>query len=57
MQIDHLAIANFDGFAHREFEFNPRFNLLAGGNATGKTSVLDALAIATSSWFLGLPAS
>ena len=42
MQIDHLAIENFNGFAHREFSFNPRFNLLVGDNATGKTSVLDA---------------
>lgn len=54
MQIDHLAIENFNGFAHREFSFNPRFNLLVGDNATGKTSVLDALAVGVGSWFLGL---
>jgi predicted ATP-binding protein involved in virulence len=54
MQIDHLTIENFNGFAHREFSFNSRFNLLVGDNATGKTSVLDALAVAVGSWFLGL---
>jgi predicted ATP-binding protein involved in virulence len=54
MQIDHLTIKNFDGFASREFSFNPRFNLLVGDNATGKSSVLDALAVSVGSWFLGL---
>jgi predicted ATP-binding protein involved in virulence len=54
VQIDHLAIENFNGFAHREFSFNPRFNLLVGDNATGKSSVIDALAVGVGSWFLGL---
>ena len=54
MRIDSLTIENFNGFAHRTFRFNPHFNLLVGDNATGKTSVLDALAIAMGSWFLGL---
>ena len=54
MRIDHLTIDNFNGFDHREFTFNPRFNLLVGDNATGKTSVLDALSIALGSWFLGV---
>jgi predicted ATP-binding protein involved in virulence len=54
MQIDQLTVENFNGFAHRTFSFNPRFNLLVGDNATGKTSVLDALAVAVGSWFLGL---
>ena len=54
MRIDKLTITNFDGFEHRTFSFNPHFNLLVGDNATGKTSVLDALAVAVGSWFLGL---
>jgi predicted ATP-binding protein involved in virulence len=54
MQIDRLTLDNFNGFEHREFTFNPRFNLLVGDNASGKTSVLDALAISAGSWFLGL---
>ncbi len=54
MQIDRLKVQNFSGFELNEFEFNPRFNLVVGDNATGKTSVLDALSIAVGSWFLGI---
>ncbi len=54
MQIDDLTIKNFHGFEDRAFSFNSRFNLLAGDNATGKSSVLDALAVAIGSWFLGI---
>lgn len=54
MRVDHLTIKNFNGFDVREFVFNPNFNLLVGDNATGKTSVLDALSIAIGSWFIGL---
>src|SRR5580658_82984 len=54
MRIAELKIKNFNGFEHRTFNFNPRFNLLVGDNATGKTSVLDALAVAVGSWFLGI---
>jgi len=54
MRIDHLTIRNFNGFEHRTFTFNPRFNLLVGDYATGKSSVLDALAVSAGCWFLGL---
>jgi predicted ATP-binding protein involved in virulence len=55
MQIARLLMKNFNGFDYRELKFHPQFNLLAGDNATGKSSVLDALAIGAGSWFLGLP--
>lgn len=45
---------NFNGFESCEFTFDPHFTLLVGDNATGKTSVLDALSIAVDSWFLGM---
>jgi len=54
MRIDRLTIQNFNGFDRREFNFNPRFNLLVGDNGAGKTSILDALNIAIGSWFIGL---
>ncbi len=53
MRIDRLVIENFKGFKHREFTFHPQFNLIAGVNGTGKTSLLDALSIAMGSWLLG----
>lgn len=54
MRIDHLKIKNFKGFECCAIEFDSHFNLLVGDNATGKTSVLDALAIAVDTWFLGI---
>jgi predicted ATP-binding protein involved in virulence len=54
VRINHLEVRNFNGFESRTFAFNPKFNLLVGENATGKTSVLDALSVAVGSWFLGM---
>lgn len=54
MRIDRLTIFNFKAFRLREITFDPHFNLIVGDNATGKTSLLDALAIAIDSWFLGM---
>ncbi|EMY78010.1 AAA domain protein [Leptospira weilii serovar Ranarum str. ICFT] len=54
MQIDSLKIENFRRFANQNFSFNNRFNLIVGENGAGKTSLLDAIAVATGSWFLGI---
>jgi predicted ATP-binding protein involved in virulence len=54
MKIERLKITNFMRFASREFTFHPQFNLIVGENASGKTSILDALSIAVDVWFLGL---
>lgn len=54
MRIDHLLLDNFKGFSRRELSFHPQFNLVVGENGTGKTSLLDALAVAAGSWFLGI---
>jgi predicted ATP-binding protein involved in virulence len=56
VRIDRLKLTNYRGFAEREFPLHPRFNLFVGENATGKTSILDALTIAMDSWFLGMKA-
>ena len=64
MRINHLHVRNFKGFEDRHFDFprsadapgsNGSFHLLIGRNATGKTSALDALAVAAGAWFLGVP--
>lgn len=56
MRIDSLLLQNFKGFTKRELIFHPQFNLVVGENGTGKTSLLDALAVAVAvgSWFLGV---
>ena len=54
MKINKLRVENFRGFSEISFEFHPSFNLLVGENASGKTSVLDALSVAAGSWFLGI---
>jgi predicted ATP-binding protein involved in virulence len=53
MKIHQLEVKNFRGFEHQTFQFSDRFNLLIGDNGTGKTAVLDALAIAAGALFLG----
>lgn len=54
MRIDRITLENFRLFPRREFAFHPQVNLLVGANGSGKTSVLDALAVAAGAWLLGL---
>lgn len=54
MRIDHLEIRNFRRFIDAKFDFHPRFNLLVGENGAGKSSLLDALAVAAGGWLLGI---
>jgi predicted ATP-binding protein involved in virulence len=50
MQLESLNIANFKSFTQREFTFNPEFNLIIGINGSGKTSILNAVAVALAAW-------
>lgn len=64
MRIDRLHVKNFKGFEERTFEFgrsldapdggNGSFHLIIGQNGKGKTTALDALAVAAGSWLLGV---
>lgn len=54
MNIEKIEIRNFKGFEHQIFEFESQFTILIGDNATGKTSVLEALAVALGSFFIGI---
>lgn len=64
MRIDRLRLKNFKGFIDKSFDFprsidapaggNGSFHLIIGQNGKGKTSTLDALAVAAGSWFLGV---
>ncbi len=53
MKIQQLSLENFKGFENRSFNFSDQFTLLIGENGTGKTAILDALAIGAGSLFLG----
>jgi predicted ATP-binding protein involved in virulence len=55
MRISTLRFKNFKCFESREFSFGSRFNLVIGDNATGKTTLLDGLAVGLGSLFLGMP--
>lgn len=54
MKIHKIYIKNFKGIAESTFELNDHFTVFIGENATGKTTVLDALAVALGSFFLGI---
>ncbi len=50
MQIDRIRLKDFRQFDDREFLFNPRFNVLIGENGSGKTTILEALAVGINSY-------
>jgi len=54
MRLTEIKIKNFRSFEDRSFRFHPDFNLIIGENASGKTTVLEAAAVAVGSWLLGL---
>ena len=54
MRIDRLELQNFRCFSRYQVEFAPRFTLIIGDNASGKTAMLEALAVAAGSFFLGI---
>ena len=47
-------IQNFKGISSWELEFQPGFNLIKGVNGTGKTSVLEALAVGLGGFVAGI---
>lgn len=59
MVIQKINIQNFKGFENRTFAFNPRFNVIIGGNASGKSTVLNAVQVALGGYLqcLDLPAT
>jgi len=55
MRINRLKIQNFKGFKEFALDLQPHFNVLVGENGSGKTSVLDALAVALGLWHKHIP--
>jgi predicted ATP-binding protein involved in virulence len=54
-RIDRLEIRNFKKFSEYTCDFCPQFTLLVGNNGTGKTTLLDALAVAAGVWLIDYP--
>ena len=54
MNIKKIKIKNFKVFENDEFSFNPKMNIIIGNNATGKTSLLEALSYSLGTFFLGI---
>ena len=57
MRVDRLRIRNFKRFEDYTLELHPRFTLLVGDNGAGKTTILDALAVAAGVWLVKPPDS
>jgi predicted ATP-binding protein involved in virulence len=55
LRISKLRLKNFKYFTNKEFSFGSRFNLIIGDNGTGKTTLLDGLAVGVGSLFLRFP--
>ncbi|MEG4032713.1 AAA family ATPase [Microcoleus sp. w1-18aA5] len=55
MRIDRVKIENFKKFSDYTLDLHPQFTLLVGDNGTGKTTILDALAIAAGIWLVNSP--
>ncbi len=50
MKINELYLQNFNRFKEATFRFHPDFTVLIGNNATGKTTILDALCVALNTY-------
>ena len=57
MRVDRLELRNFKKFAAFDLDLHRQFTLLIGENGAGKTSVLDALAVALGVWLVEPPDS
>ena len=55
MRLDKLSLQNFNCFKERVLDLAPRFNLIVGDNATGKTTLLNGMAVGVGALFLGFP--
>jgi recombinational DNA repair ATPase RecF len=49
-----MKLKNFRAYSDFELTLKPGINLLIGPNATGKTTILEALSVALGSIFLGI---
>lgn len=53
MYLEKLKLHNFRCYEKLEMDFNRQLTVLVGKNGSGKTTVLEAIAIAIGTWFVG----
>lgn len=53
MYLKSLALKNYRGYEQLDIDFNPEYSILVGVNGAGKSSILDAAAIALGSYIAG----
>ena len=53
MYLEKLKLHNFRCYEKLEIDFNRQLTVLVGKNGSGKTTVLEAIAIALGPWFVG----
>ncbi len=56
MKIHEITLHNFRNFSEKKFKLQDQFTLLIGENGTGKTAILDALAVGAGALSLGIGA-
>lgn len=54
MHIHRITLNNFHGFEKQSFDISERFTVLIGENGTGKTAVLDGVAVAMGAFIRGI---
>ena len=55
MRIDTLHVKNFKKYEDEKLSLHPQFTLLVGPNASGKTALLDAVAVSMGIWLVEPP--
>lgn len=55
MRIENIHIQNFRGIEDLKIDLHPQFNLLIGENGSGKTAILEAMAVGIGAFFSGMP--
>lgn len=55
MYIESIHIQNFRGINDLTIDLNRQFNLIIGENGSGKTAILEALAVGIGAFFSGIP--
>ena len=55
MRVERLTLQNFRCFERRTLDLHRRFTLLVGANATGKTAILEGLAVALGAPLMSVP--